>query len=263
VTQQINLFNPIFLQQKKIFAARTMAQALGLLTLGLVLIAGTAWYSVNKLRRDLAEVSLQAAKNQARLAAAASEFAPRQPNAGLTTEAGDAEAQLASLRRVAQIIQNGDLGNTRGYAETFRALGRQHQDGLWLTAVSIGSGADMSLQGRALDATLVPAYMARLRREPVLQGTTFGNLQISQPPAAEPTPAAVPVQRAAPAPTALAPDLVALLPQLAGMLPQQAAAPAVPPAPATIVKPASAPLAFIEFSLQAKAVEAAREEARP
>ena len=180
MSQQINLFNPIFLQQKKIFSARTMAQALGVLALGCVLIAGTAWYSVGKLRRDLAEVTLAAAKNQARLLAATADFAPRKPDAALTLEAGDAEAQLASLRRVAQIIQAGDLGNTRGFAEHFRALGRQHQDGLWLTAVAIGS-AGLSLQGRALDATLVPAYIARLTREPVLQGKAFGNLQIGQP----------------------------------------------------------------------------------
>lgn len=260
MSQQINLFNPIFLQQKKIFAARTMAQALGVLALGGLLIAGTAWYSVGKLRREVAEMTLQAAKNQARLLAATSEFAPRQPNAGLTLEAGDAEAQLASLRRVAQIIQKGDLGETRGYAEQFRALGRQYQDGLWLTGVTI-AGADMSLQGRALDATLVPAYIARLTREPVLQGKSFGDLQISQPPAATtPAPATVAAPAAAATqPAALPPELAALLPRLTGVQP---AAPAVVPAAAAPVAVTPAPLAFIEFSLQAKAVEA-KEEGKP
>lgn len=253
MSQQINLFNPIFLQQKKIFAARKMAQALGVLALGGCIIAGTAWYSVGKLRREVAEVTLQAAKNQARLIAAASEFAPRKPNDGLTLEAGDAEAQLASLRRVAQIIQKGDLGDTRGYAETFRALGRQHQDGLWLTGLTI-AGAEMSLQGRALDAALVPAYMVRLTHEPVLQGKSFGNLQITQPPATAlaVTPAA-PLAASAPQKLGLPPELAALVPQLAG---------ATPPAPVVqpVVVPAPVPLAFVEFSLQAKAVETRAED---
>ena len=187
MSQQINLFNPIFLQQKKMFAARTMAQSLGLLAAGAVLIAGAAWHSVGQLRREAADVTLQAARQQARLASATAEFAPRKPSAQLTAEAADAETRLAALRRVAQTIQDGDLGNTRGHAEDFRALGRQHQDGLWLTAVGIGMKADMSLQGRALNATLVPGYIARLAREPVLRGKAFGNLQISQPdPAAAP-----------------------------------------------------------------------------
>jgi hypothetical protein len=183
VSQQINLFNPIFLQQKKIFAARTMAQALGLLAAGALAIAGTAWYSVGKLRAELADVTLQAANKQARLVRAATEFAPRVANPALAAEAGDAETQLASLRRVTQIVQSGDLGNTRGHGDYFRALGRQHQDGLWLTGIQVGPGADMALQGRALNATLVPAYIGRLAREPALQGKTFGNLQINQPPA--------------------------------------------------------------------------------
>ena len=181
MSQQINLFNPIFLQQKKIFAARTMAQALGLVTGGALVIAGTAWYSVGQLREEAAHVTLQAAKKQARLASAATDFAPRTASAALTAQAGDAEAQLAALRRVAQIVQSGDLGNARGYAEYFRALGRQHREGLWLTGITFDVGTAMSLQGRALDATLVPAYIARLTREPVLQGKAFGNLQIGQP----------------------------------------------------------------------------------
>lgn len=181
MSQQINLFNPIFLQQKKIFAARTMAQALGLLAVGAVIIAGLAWRSVASLRAEVAQVTLQAVKKQERLARATTEFAPRAASAALATEVGDAETQLAALRRVAQIVQSGDLGNTRGYGEYFRALGRQHRDGLWLTAVKVGPGPDMLLQGRALTATLVPAYIGRLATEPVLQGKAFGNLQIGQP----------------------------------------------------------------------------------
>lgn len=198
MSQQINLFNPIFLQQKKIFAARTMALALGLLTFGALAIAATALYSVNQLRREAAAVTLQAANKQARLARATSEFAPRQANAGITREASDAETQLAALRHVSEILKNGDLGNTHGYASVFRALARQHQDGLWLTGVGVGgsAGADMSLQGRALTATLVPAYIERLTRETVLQGKSFGNLQITQP-AAPATSAAAPAAPAA------------------------------------------------------------------
>ena len=42
-------------------------------------------------------------------------------------------------------------------------------------------------------ATLVPAYIARLTREPVLRGKAFGDLQIGQPAPAAPAPAAAPL----------------------------------------------------------------------
>jgi hypothetical protein len=198
VSQQINLFNPIFLQQKKIFAARTMAQALGLMTVGALVIAGTAWHSVRQLRQQAAAVTVQVAKAEARLASASTEFAPRAASATLTAQAADAETQLAALRRVARIVQSGDLGNAKGYAEPFRALGRQHRDGLWLTGITFDVGSAMSLQGRALDATLVPAYIGRLTQEAVLQGKAFGHLQIGQP-AALTAPAPAPAAADAPA----------------------------------------------------------------
>jgi Tfp pilus assembly protein PilN len=180
VSQQINLFNPIFLQQKKIFAAHTMAQALGLLLVGVLIIAGTAWRSVSQLRREAADVALQLTQKQARFARATADFAPRKASAGLSGEVGEAEAKLAGLRHVTDMVQSGELGNTHGYAGSFRALGRAHQDGLWLTSVAI-AGAGMSLKGRALSATLVPAYITRLAREPALDGKAFSALQIGQP----------------------------------------------------------------------------------
>jgi Tfp pilus assembly protein PilN len=195
MSQQINLFNPIFLQQKKMFAARTMAQALGLLLAGALVIAGSAWRSVSAVRHEAADVALQLTKKQARFASAAADFAPRKASASLNGEVGEAEAKLAGLRHVTQLVQNGDLGNPHGYADYFRALGRQHQDGLWLTNVAI-AGAGMSLAGRALSATLVPAYITRLAHEPALAGKSFAALQIGQPeaaPATAPAPAPAPV----------------------------------------------------------------------
>ncbi len=47
MSQQINLFNPIFLKQKKHFSAATMAQALGLILLGCVILSAYVSYRVN------------------------------------------------------------------------------------------------------------------------------------------------------------------------------------------------------------------------
>ena len=52
MSQQINLFNPIFLQQKKIFSTRTMAQALGVLVLGVVAMGLYGNARVASLQKD-------------------------------------------------------------------------------------------------------------------------------------------------------------------------------------------------------------------
>ena len=38
MSQQINLFNPLFMRKEKYFSARTMLQSLGLIVLGLVVL---------------------------------------------------------------------------------------------------------------------------------------------------------------------------------------------------------------------------------
>jgi hypothetical protein len=56
---------------------------------------------------------------------------------------------------------------------------------LWLTGVSInGAGNDIGVQGRAMQATLIPNYIARLTGERVMRGKTFASLDIGRPEAA-------------------------------------------------------------------------------
>jgi hypothetical protein len=181
MSQQINLFNPAFQPQKKIFSVNAMAAALGVLVLGLV---GTGVYAkvrVMGLQTEVAGGEDRVQQAQKRLEAAAAEFAPRTKDGRLEAELADAQAEHDALRRVADVIAHGDLGTTQGYAEYFRALARQSVDGLWLTGVSIaGAGMDIGVRGRALDPALVPGYLARLRNERVLQGMPVGSMQIGQ-----------------------------------------------------------------------------------
>ena len=181
MSQQINLFNPAFQPQKKIFSVNAMAGALGVLVL---LVAGTGVYAkvrVAQLEARVARGEEQVQAAQKRLEAATAEFAPRTKDGRLEAALAAAQAEHDALRRVADVIQRGDLGNIEGYAEYFRALARQSVDGLWLTGVTItGAGTEIGVRGRALDPALVPGYLARLRNERVLQGKPVGSMQIGQ-----------------------------------------------------------------------------------
>jgi Tfp pilus assembly protein PilN len=182
MSQQINLFNPIFLKQKKYFSAVAMVQALGLLVAGSVLVAVYASYVVASVSKEAAVTSAQLAAAQAQLAKVKMEFAPRQKNQGLEVQIQKAEAETQSLREVFDILQKGEIGNTKGYSGYLRAFSRQIIDGVWLTGLTIvGAGNEIGLHGRALQPDLVPAYMNRLKREPVMQGKSFGTLEMQVP----------------------------------------------------------------------------------
>ena len=182
MSQQINLFNPIFLKQKKVFTAAAMAQALGVLLAGALMVAFYARQNVAGLQREADSGRERLTQRELRLAKVKAEFAPRQKSAALDVEIAEAETRLKALRDVAGVLDRGELGNTNGYAEYFKALARQNIAGVWLTGVSIsGAGNELGVQGRALDPALVPAYLGRLTHEQVMRGKAFGSLKISQP----------------------------------------------------------------------------------
>jgi hypothetical protein len=181
MSQQINLFNPEFQQQKKVFTATAMAASLGALVLGLAALGVAAKLRVASLQVQADQGVAQLDKTRKRLAGVNAEFTPRQQDAKLAEELSQSQGELLDLKEVAGVIERGELGNTQGYAEYFRALARQSVDGLWLTGVSIaGAGRDIGVRGRAMDPALVPDFLGRLRNERVMQGKPVGSLQIGE-----------------------------------------------------------------------------------
>lgn len=181
MSQQINLFNPIFLKQKKIFTTVTMARALGVLLAGGALLVLYGQNSVATLQKEALRGEVKLKEREAQLLQVNIDYAPRPRSVGLDKQIAQASAELQALKDVSGILRRGELGNTAGYSGYFKALARQSVDGLWLTGVSItGAGADIGVRGRALDPALVPGYLNRLTAEQVMQGKAFSSLQISQ-----------------------------------------------------------------------------------
>ena len=182
MSQQINLYNPIFLKQKKIFSALAMLKALGLILLG---CAALAWYGSGRVAAlDVEAVATRAQLNvkQARLLSVNQAFPARQANRDIEAEIASSQTELDLLRQASAVLQKGEFGNAQGYSEYFRAFARASVAGLWLTGVSItGAGTPLVLQGKALEADLIPVYINRLAKETVLQGKSFGSLEIFQP----------------------------------------------------------------------------------
>jgi Flp pilus assembly protein TadB len=182
MSQQINLFNPIFLKQRKYFSVLTMLQALGLIVLGSAVFYGYAVYQVAQLSRQADAMSRRYAAEQARLVNLSNEFARQNSGQTVADELKQVEAQAKSQQLVITTLKTGVIGNTDGYSEYMRAFARQSVSGLWLTAFSIvGDGSQMSLSGAVVNPELVPSYIRRLGREKVMRGKTFSTLQMQQP----------------------------------------------------------------------------------
>ncbi|SHG98082.1 PilN domain-containing protein [Massilia sp. CF038] len=182
MSQQINLFNPIFRKQKKYFSSVTMLQSLGLICLGCALLAADAAYRMRSLKAQAAATDALLVNKQQRLADAKVQYPPRPKSTTLSAEITTAQNELTMLSEAADTVQRGGFGDTRGFSPYFRAFARQKVDGLWLTELRVaGSGNAIGVQGNALNAELVPQYLQRLAREPVMKGATFSTLEIGTP----------------------------------------------------------------------------------
>lgn len=186
MSQQINLFNPVFLKQKKYFSLVAMLQALALIAVGSALFYGYAARQVQQLAKESEQVAKQYAAEQARLARYTAEFSPGDSNLLLQEELKKTEAQAAIQQEIIATLKSGAIGNTTGYAEYMRAFSRQVVSGLWLTGFHItGDAVQVSMSGAVLRPDLVPAYVRRLSRERVMRGKSFASLQMRQPKVAE------------------------------------------------------------------------------
>lgn len=264
MSQQINLFNPAFEKRKQVLAAATMAQ--GLLLIALT-GAGLYWYGARQVRllEDAAAQSQELlASREARRTKVLAEYPVRVKDPAVGQALAQGEADRAALLEAQKILAGGSLGNTQGYSPYFRAFARARVDGLWLTGASIaGAGGHIGLQGRALQPSLVPAYINALGKDPVLRGKSFARLDIAASVPKTPDPAvAQPASAPAPAPAATSAPLSGL-PALAGLPPellqalassgnQATATPAAPVAPAA----RRLPLSYVEFDLQSMATPA-------
>ncbi len=184
MSQQINLFNPIFLKQKKYFSVITMLQALLLIALGSAVFYEFAAYQVKQLAKQSEVANKRYISEQARLDAYKAQFSPQKSRQLLENELKSAETKVFAQQDVINTLKGGAIGNTAGYSGYMKAFARQAMNGLWLTGFSItGDAARLSMSGAVLSGSpeLIPAYVQKLGHESVMQGKSFASLQIRQP----------------------------------------------------------------------------------
>ena len=122
MSQQINLFNPIFMKQRKYFSLLAMLQALGMIIAGSLIFYGYAIYQVDQLNRQLEENTKRYNAEQMRLARFVAEFSPQQANQLLQDEVQRLEKQIAEQNEIIETLKSGAVGNTIGYLGIYACL---------------------------------------------------------------------------------------------------------------------------------------------
>lgn len=182
MSQQINLYSPLFRKQKKIFSGVAMAQATALVLIGVL-----AFYAYVSLQTSLLEIRVVDSGQRVRaeierLKVYSTTESPEVRAKALAEQKKKLEAALAERTRTVQALAESGLGRSDGYSASLRALARLSMQGVWLTRVQFAEKeGEVALVGLATHPELVAAYLERLRKEEALRGQAFSRLDIRRP----------------------------------------------------------------------------------
>lgn len=179
MSQQVNLFSPIFRKEEKKFSAKTMFQAAGIVAAGIAILTVVQIWNMNKLQTTIEDLERQRASLDQR----ANEFrGTRRPSDPLSQKVLRLERLLAVRTQLQEALLKDEFSNTEGYSDYLMAFARQHVRGMWLTAFEItGAGRELTVQGRSRQPELVPRYIQKLSAEKSLAGIDFKLFQMSRP----------------------------------------------------------------------------------
>lgn len=179
--QQINLYQPVFSSERKLFGAGTVASAFAILIVGLTAYTIHARGQLNSLQGEVDVLRADQEEREAQ-AALSEDQAARGTPTDVESRVKELSRSVAARTQALHMLQSGAAGQTTGFAPRLEALARRHVDGLWIDAVILsGANGSMSLAGATVDPDIVPRYLQNLARDAVLTGTRFDDFLIERP----------------------------------------------------------------------------------
>jgi Tfp pilus assembly protein PilN len=149
------------------------------LMLGLLATVGLLVYlaksrDLQALRQDLVRAQAQSEHLQRAIVEVPS------PDVTLSQGLANEEREVQPLEAVARTLSTGGLAHTTGFIAPLQAFGHTATEGVWLTGLSLDNRrGSLVVEGRALDASRVPAYLQTLKADPYFAGTTFSAIELT------------------------------------------------------------------------------------
>jgi Tfp pilus assembly protein PilN len=179
--QQVNLYQPMFLAERRLFSARAIGASLGVVALALVALWGYGQLRMTRLDREIALLREQDAHRTQRAARQASALHSESSPAELEARIHALDLDLAARREALTVLRRSSPGAAEGYAARLQALAHARVRGVWLQKIVLSSGeAQLALQGASIDPGAIPGYVQALKAERVLTGAQFDEIQVER-----------------------------------------------------------------------------------
>jgi hypothetical protein len=177
--QQINLYQPVFRKQQKVFSSLTLLQISAAVLLLLTVIAGHTRWTLAAMETTALNLEQQHQDLAARMSALEDTY--RTPDTESVDNERDALQKNIDQRHY--LLEQFDqlvLQHRGGFAAQFKALARLQVPGLWLEGVTVKGDQQMEIRGMTLDPKLVPVYLQQLEQRGELPGATFETVSMTR-----------------------------------------------------------------------------------
>lgn len=179
--QQVNLYQPIFRTQQKIFSSKTMLQGAAMVIVGLALFYVYALLQTQNFQRQLQQMEKQRNEDIQRIAELSKLYPEPKKDPSLEQKLQGLQKDLNDKKQVVEVLSDRSMGNREGFSPHLEGLARQRMPQIWLTQVSIRKGGEhLSLRGSSYQQEQVPQFIQRLNQETSYTGLEFAVFQMER-----------------------------------------------------------------------------------
>ena len=176
--QQINLHSPILLAPRRLFSARKMLQALGLLALVLSLASAWVQFSTAASRRDCLGSTQVLDAERERLAQVLA-ASPAASGPALEQELAQLQQSLAQRQLLLDELSRGRVVAGRSHAAMLRLIAQTVPPPVWLTDIRLIDGR-IELSGMTLQTEALRPWLTRLADDPLIAGQHLAAVKVER-----------------------------------------------------------------------------------
>lgn len=181
ITQQVNLFQPIFRKERKLLSFQVLWQGCAAVLVVLMMMYGWGMQQTLRLKSELAQQEKQQQAFTQQLVDVSAKLAGMKTDTAPQLVLANLERELVARQKVVDALTRVRDTYTQGVSTYLESFSRQMPKGVWLTGFTVQAGGEgLIIRGSSLKPELVPTFLDRLSTENTLMGTQFGLLQIQR-----------------------------------------------------------------------------------
>ena len=179
--QQINLFQDVLRPRRVQWSAKHLSKIMIAVFGLLFVLEAFGFWQTWTAKQDLANAEQALKAKQAELKTVETKYPRPQEDQRLVLRVKQLDEEMRQKQQILGILNEGEYGNTRGFADHLTGLSKQHVEGIWLTRFSIKQGGkQLGLSGSSVKPELVPQFLQRLGSEPSFAGKEFKSFLLSR-----------------------------------------------------------------------------------